>query len=390
MALPTALLVLTVLTLLGTAAVFTSATELDIAGNGRRELQALSVAEAGVHEALARLNVRNTLVATRIVPGESPAGSGNPVATWTQTVVNKATTGANEVQTLTGNFGSATALPVSTVIRYKLEDGNEKPVAHCKGPCNSEVVRLHTDFGYVGNNVPTGVSQVGQPVFQIESTYSGGAAKNLLVETTRAISQFKTPGTLRACGTVQCTGSNNMNGTQHPDGRALVAPSQTGCESHVTPAATGIQTQACPANPQDLFFDTWGMTKEAMKSMADLVVPADFREPADGFKGKIVYVTGTAESHWRSSPNIGTPTEPVIVIFEGDLRISGSFTCYCIFYVMGNFVHGSGSAIINGAIVSQGSATVDLSGSTQYTYDPSVVANLSKYSPYAMTLWKGN
>ncbi len=45
MALPTALLVLVTLTLLGTAAVFTSATELDIAGNGRQELQALSVAD---------------------------------------------------------------------------------------------------------------------------------------------------------------------------------------------------------------------------------------------------------------------------------------------------------------------------------------------------------
>jgi hypothetical protein len=127
-----------------------------------------------------------------------------------------------------------------------------------------------------------------------------------------------------------------------------------------------------------------------MKSIADIVRPAPFDQPPDGTTGKIIYVEGTAESHWRSSPALGTEADPLIVIFEGDFRISGSFTCYCIFYVGGTFTHGSGSAIINGAIISRGGAKVDLSGSTQYIYNPNVVTNLSKFSPMTIINWKVN
>src|SRR5512145_3144988 len=80
MALPTTLLVLVVLTLLGTAAVFTSSTEISIAGNGRQSLNAQSVAEAGIHEALSRLNAKAAPAPTSIKPAVDAGGL--PVPTW--------------------------------------------------------------------------------------------------------------------------------------------------------------------------------------------------------------------------------------------------------------------------------------------------------------------
>src|SRR5918996_3637982 len=122
----TTLLVMIILTLLGTAAVFTSATDLSVAGNGRSDLEVSSLAEAGVHEALARVNSSGN---GQIVPGVD--GSGNPIPDWSVTIVNKAApTPGTEVQTLTGNFGSSTALPFSTIVRYKRE-AVEYPIPHC-------------------------------------------------------------------------------------------------------------------------------------------------------------------------------------------------------------------------------------------------------------------
>ena len=162
MVLVTTLLVMIILTLLGTAAVFTSATDLSIAGNGRSMLQGSSLAEAGLHEALARVN---STAGGRITPGVVGA---NPDPAWSMTILNKAAPNpATETQTLTGNFGSSTVLPFSTIVRYKKENADEVPVAHCSGvSCDAdEVVRYHTNYGYTGAGVPTG-AQVGQPVLE--------------------------------------------------------------------------------------------------------------------------------------------------------------------------------------------------------------------------------
>lgn len=398
MALPTALLVLVILTLLGTAAVFTSSTELDIAGNGRRELQALSVAEAGIHEALARLNMKEGTSPTRIVPDVD--GSGNPVATWTTTIV-KGTPGANQRRTLTYSTTDPTAeLPIFTTIRYKRE-ATEQPISHCNadGCSNQEVVRFHTDYQYSGSHVPTG-TQVGPPVLQLSSIYadsSASSSKTLLVEAVRSITNIQTPGTVRACGQVRCSGTGDIDGTAHPDQSAIVAGQSggTGCnDSRVDPDPStnpnAVQVQACPLSPADLFQQTFGVTREYMKQIADIVAPAPFAAPPSGTRGKIIYVTGTAKSTWQGNNVLGSPTEPVIVVFEGDFRVQGNLTFYGVVYVVGNMEFGGGTQNYYGAIISQGSAEINLSGNTFFTYNPDVLDNLKDLSPFTTILWKVN
>ncbi len=386
MALPTALLVLVVLTLLGTAAVFTASTDLDIAGNNRQELRALSITEAGVHEAFARVNMKTGAPPARIIPGDNPPGSGVPDPNWSVRIMN-GTPGANEVQTLTGVFGTAPALPVSTTVSYKRESDTEVP-SHCNGPCNGDVVRFHTNFGYNGTNVPTG-TKVGPPVLQLSSTYSDGTStsKTLVIDAVRSITQANTPGTVRACGAVNCAGSNTTDATLAPGTVAVVAgTTSAGCGAHVQPPTATIQTgQTCPA---DLFSATFGMTKQDMKDIADLSGPAPYATPPNGTRGKIIYVTGTAQSTWQSNPVIGTQQEPVIIVFDGDFRVQGNIEIYGIIYVAGNFTIGAGTPRIHGAIVSQGSADVTLTGNSTLQYDPTVLDNLNKLSPYTTILWK--
>lgn len=386
MALPTVLLVLVVLTLLGVAAVFTASTDLSIAGNARGDLHALSVAEAGIHEAFARLNVKTGAPPDWIVPEVD--GGGNPVSGWSLTIVNEPAPGAGEAQTLSGVYGTPSGLPIRTTVQYKKESV-EEPVSHCNGTCDaSEVVRFHEDYDYAGTNVPK-PPRVGPPVLQIVSTYEDqGASKTVLVEAVRSLTQAKTPGTVRACGAVNCGGSNTTDGSSAPGTVAIVAgTTSSGCSTHVEPPTAVVQTgQTCPA---DLFSDTFGMTKNDMKGIADILGTAPYATPPNGTRGKIIYITGGAESTWQSNPVIGTPEEPVIVVFEGDFRVQGTVEIYGVIYVVGNMTIGAGTPKIHGAIISEG-PTIDLSltGNSTFTYDPTVLDNLNRLSPFTAILWK--
>jgi Tfp pilus assembly protein PilX len=411
MALPTALLVLVTLTLLGTAAVFTSATELSIAGNGRQELEALSVAEAGVHESLARLNVKDTTVAARIVPDADPV-TGAPIAGWSRTIVNKNALGATEVQTLTGAFGTASALQVSTRVQYKIE-AVEQPINHCNANgCGDainppEVVRFNTAFGYAGTKVPSGIPPTGSPtagppVVQLVSTYTdaaSGATKTLRVEATRTLSNARFTATVRACGTIHIGAggsgtttidATNLQPSQVPITGASGVPIDAG--TNVTPPGNVQANQGlCPP---DLFEQTFGMTPNDLKAIADTVTSSSTMPP-DGTKGKIIYVTG--QGNWQGSGTIGSAEEPVIAIFEGSFQLQTA-TCYCIIFATGQ-VELNNNAVVQGAIVGVGTgafafpsqdANTHIHGGSRVIYNPDVVSNLTRSSPFATILWRVN
>jgi Tfp pilus assembly protein PilX len=407
-ALPTALLVLVVLTLLGTAAVLTSGTESDIAGNGRVELSALSAAEAGVHEAIARLNMKTGAAPTRITPGETAPGVPDPA--WTVVIDNKNPLGANERQTVSGAAGSSTALPTRTTVTYKLEDGTETP-PRCNGTppgsaCNGQVVLFHTNFNYGGSRAPTG-SVTGSPVLRIASTYTGPAsAKTIVVEAARSIPQAKALGAVRACGPVTCSnaGQGYVDGTLAPGGTGIIQGSAPGANACGAPnvvgaGATPVQTTACPVPASDLFTETFGMPAEDVKPLADIQATAPYGGPPPGTTGKLIWVSGPALSQWNSNMTIGSPTDPVVVVFEGNFLGQGTITVWGVIYVMGNVI-GTGNMKINGALVAQGTANVTLTGSgcsgggspttCISRYDPSVLGNISDLSPFTTLVWQVN
>lgn len=403
-ALVTVLLVLLVLTLLGTAAVFTASTELDIAGNGRRELTALSVAEGGIHEALARLNMETGAAPTRITPGESPPGTPDP--SWSVTIV-KGTPGANQVRTLTAGADPATELPISTTVAYKREDAAEVPF-HCNGTttaaCNNEVVRFHEDFRYAGTNVPK-PPKTGPAVLTLRSTYTdptSATSKTVVVDIVRSLAQASTPGTIRACGPVNCTnaGKGYVDAADYPGGVGIVqgsGPGSCGSTNVVGGGATPVQTTACPSPASNLFEETFGMPAADMKAIADINATAPYSGPPSGTAGKIIWVSGSALSQWNGNMTIGSQSAPVVVVFEGGFQGQGTITVWGVMYVMGA-VTGTGNMKINGALIAEGAANLDLTGSgcsgggsptsCIARYDPTVMDNLSKLSPFTTIVWK--
>ncbi len=406
MALPTILLVMVVLTLLGTAAVYTAGNESLIAGNGRSELVAQSVAEAGIHEAIARLNMKQPSAPTdyRIVPGTT---AGAPDPSWNQRIVNTATPGAGEVATISRASDPANALEVDTFIRYKIEDSAEQPVKRCNGTpagtsCTGDVVRYHTDFNYGGGGYVPGPPMVGQPVLQVVSTYreAGTVRKQITAEIVRSLTNVNTPGAIRSCGPVTCQ-ANNKQYIDGNGGAGIVqgsAPASNACGGTATGGAP-IQTLPCPVPVSDLFEDVFGMEPTDMQALADLTPSAPWEPPSlnPPFRGKIVYVKGSGTSNWNGSLTVGTAAEPVILVVEGNLKVTGNATVFGAVYVMGS-VTGTGNMKVNGTVLTETTLDLNLQGSgcsgggspTSCTsrFDPNVLGNLSQLSPFTTILWK--
>lgn len=395
MALPTALLVLLVLTLLGLAAVFTASTDLDIAGNGRQELRTLSFAEAGVHEALARLNMRDPSTPTdyRIVPAETAPGV--PDGTWEIGIV-PGTPGLGQVRTLTAAVSAANALPATTTIGYKIEQTGEQPVERCDADgCDGDVVRFHTSFGYDGVAVPNGNPASAPPVLVITSTYADTTgSKSLTIEAVRRLTQFSTPATVLACGGASVQGATTINGTGAPGNNAIATPTGTYTTGGGGFTVTGgTATYACPAPgvTPTLFEQVFGMTSAEMQQIADIRANAPF-QPGN-LDGKIIYITNDppAQTTWQGNRTYGTSTSPVIVVFDGDFRIQGNVTIYGVVYVRGNFEIGAGTPRINGAIVSEKTTTVTtLTGNSTFAYNPASIDNLNRLSPFTTIMWRPN
>lgn len=380
-ALPIALLVLVVLTLLGTAAVFTAGTEADIAGNSRQDLRTLSLAEAGIHEALARVNMRDPSAPTnyQIVPAESPAGV--PVSGWTASISEGTSVGG---------------LPVVTTIAYKIEDPDELPVPRCDGDgCDGDVVRFHTSFGYAGAAVPSGSPAAAPAVLQIASTATdSGGTKTVRLDAVRSITQVKTPAAVRACGDVSVTGSTNINGTG-ADGNTAISAGGTVTSSGGGSTVTGSieENDPCPtagSNPS-LFEQTFGVTPAELRAMAHITLNGNEGQP-NSTNGQIIYVTNNpaSQASWQGNKQYGTASEPVIVVFDGDFNIQGGVKIYGIVYVRGSFTIGAGTPVIQGAVVVEGGASLTMTGNSTFAYDGTSLDNLNRSSPFTTISWGVN
>jgi hypothetical protein len=76
---------------------------------------------------------------------------------------------------------------------------------------------------------------------------------------------------------------------------------------------------------------------------------------------------------------IGTRNEPVILIVDGNLNVTGNVVFYGVLYVTGNF-SSSGTPIFYGATVVEGDNTAS-AGTPSYVYDPLAFANLEPLGP---------
>ena len=93
----------------------------------------------------------------------------------------------------------------------------------------------------------------------------------------------------------------------------------------------------------------------------------------DGIKGEVVVLSG---NQTIGGGNIGTPEQPVVIIIDGDLELSGNPKIYGVVYVRGNVTRATGTATIVGSLISE--KPLDFgAGSISLIYDPETISNAS-------------
>lgn len=116
---------------------------------------------------------------------------------------------------------------------------------------------------------------------------------------------------------------------------------------------------------------------EYKSSMVDSVVAAaDVSAQTVGAGGQVYWVDGDASI----SHDIGSAGNPVIVVVDGDLSLSGSPTIFGVVFVRGSLSQ-AGGATIRGALLASGG--VSGNGSLNVIYDPDAVGGVRRLGSFA-------
>ncbi|WP_170162325.1 PilX N-terminal domain-containing pilus assembly protein [Caldimonas tepidiphila] len=85
-----------------------------------------------------------------------------------------------------------------------------------------------------------------------------------------------------------------------------------------------------------------------------------------------------ASSYSITGGTFGSATDPVILVFNGDVEIRGATTIYGVLYVAGGTMtnRGGGNSLIQGAVISEGDYA-DGNGSREVIFDPNILAALT-------------
>lgn len=199
-------------------------------------------------------------------------------------------------------------------------------------------------------------------------------------------------------GQVSMTGNANITNTefdttiQSASSVSLSGSAQTilnsGVSSTSTAQASDIQsnnTSLGNMTQSDFFATYFGDTSAAVKNKMQHVYTnntnTNYSSQLNGMNGTSIWIDqtgGTATINGNTT--IGTAENPVLLIVNGSLSVSGNLTIYGYIFVFGeNIIDSfSGNVSIHGAIAS--TVNLSMSGNIEVTYNSSVINNLQGLS----------
>lgn len=132
----------------------------------------------------------------------------------------------------------------------------------------------------------------------------------------------------------------------------------------------------------------FGPVKNNLSKTANYIgteFPTDLAEASTADNPVIIIINGDLEIN---NEDLKVPAYGVLFI-DGNLRINGNVEWYGLIISTGNTSIGNGTADITGSLVTGESADVDISGTITIQYDCSILINLfDALSGYRMTSWR--
>ncbi len=384
----TGLLIVLVLTVLGTAAMMSTATELKIASNDRSSKQVFYLAEAGLEDARSRM---------QLGASASPISDNHPTnSSWTAFV------------------GS---LSKSVWKGYQSENSNHSRFSQLDPSLNYVVTITHkTDASgnilYWGDSNTDGRYEenttTGRNIYVItsEGYTTDGAAKPVRIEATR-VPPVTAPAALytKANTTIQgtstyvlgadpygsdpCGGSGvpgiitratvNQNGNPHITGNnpsAIVENSDKDIDIQgMIDGFKGAANYSYNASGQTLTGMNWGIPAPG----------ATLQDPTSCSEHNIVHfnTNGTFVRIRGGSAGCG------ILLVEGDLVVEGGFQWYGVILATGTITFtGGGGKNVTGGILAGGSVSADLvGGDANIVYCGQAIDNQTNHRPLLVLRW---
>jgi len=317
-----ALMMMTLLTLLGMAAVFMSKVDLSISGNEKASIVGQYAAEAGIEDAIEAMN-EDVFPLTPAVP--------EPDATLVFSGLKAQIAPANATWS-TQTTGTVGGYSYVTTIKFKPNKGqNSGPnLAIVNTTANFPVALYDRNFGYA-----KGATKNGYPVFLIHSVATGPAGYQSIVEVELSKVHIPVDSKVKAGvtsnGNVTCGGSFDISGTEHDvDGNAVagtglpgadaqgavtLSPDNATTQSHLT-GSTGTNSQTEGVNPAlksiadalgwteaegTEFLEGDGVKRYSTRANTDTTLPSP--STAVWSDGGVVYVDVPAGAPWGQNFN---------------------------------------------------------------------------------------
>jgi len=190
---------------------------------------------------------------------------------------------------------------------------------------------------------------------------------------------------IRDAGTPLSAATTVLESTDSTVATQIISSSNLGIGFDIIesdPALSGLTAN-------DFFDNTFVLSRDQIKTLAqnaDQLFPASDIANIDGLTG-LIWIEG--DSH-LSGGDIGTSTQPAIVIFNGNAQISGNPTIHGLVYVFGQLkVSGTvsvvGAAVIEGdpTVVPTGEDPVIGNGTLNQVFAPSLLQNGNVPPPLA-------
>ena len=392
MVLPTALVFMGVLALLGTTAFVTSTTEMKIGNNHKVSEQAFYTALAGGEEARARLA---GYAANPVVDG-SPSQSG--WRTYIGSLQEATNNGYNPGSSLHGRYDCLAAFGYTVQVKH---------LSNAAG-----------NLFYWGDNNGDGLFErnttTGKNIYLVTSLSSVGGS-NKSVETEIAeIPPITVPAALYVKSATTIQGSSTyvigLNGCGGTDKAGLVTTGGSGSVTVVgggNITGSGGSTPNISYNGTDMdvgavvgffkrFEDFFYALASSTHSAATVPGPGDgwgtptpgatLQDPSLCACSNIVYYN-TFGTYVKLS---GGVSGCGILLVEGDLEISGDFFWYGPVIVTGSVIFsGGGNRNITGAMIVGGSVVCDISGgNSNIVYCGDAIKNQTENRPLQLLSWR--
>jgi Tfp pilus assembly protein PilX len=129
------------------------------------------------------------------------------------------------------------------------------------------------------------------------------------------------------------------------------------------------------------FGSTPSLVKNQMGTIYSNSTSTDYSSSLKGVTGKSIWIDQTGGiATVTGNTTIGSAANPVLIVVNGDLKLSGNITIYGYIFVFGNNTYESiaGNVNVTGSLASAG--PLSISGNTTITYSPTVLSSLKNLS----------